>query len=266
MNCLFFYFPFTYLFRSRLYTFYKFVSWLIIYGIPVYLLYGWVNSFSMQSSFFYLLSVLLIYNFYEIGYIQNDTETIKREKKPTLRLKNFEYEYYEKYKKQIYIFRLCVGLFLMLVFYDYLYIGFLVALVSVLLFYLIYNNIRNRWNLLVNMGLVLTRYCAPLCVLGNISVETLIVATLIYPFLNFIERASTERFHIYFLLRMMNGIGLTWFRVIYYFCFTCIFGVLSLFYSNYLHYFLLFIGLLFFRYLILKGVKKGMAPSNYLNA
>lgn len=89
-----------------------------------YLYYS--NSFSFLSfyekgmfSFLlcYFLSVMLVYNYYEIGYIQNDTETIKKENNPTLRLTMIQLQYYKSHFILIYSSRIFWGILLSLLLY-----------------------------------------------------------------------------------------------------------------------------------------------------
>ncbi|OUP05758.1 hypothetical protein B5F34_16085 [Mediterranea sp. An20] len=266
MKYIFFYFPLWYLVKSRLYTIYKFLSWLVVYLIPVFLLFIWNSGFSMLNICVFVLTVFLIYNYYEIGYIQNDTETIKKENIPTLRLKKDEYSYYERHKIYIYISRLCIGIVFLFLFKEYISMEFIFFLFLILICYLIYNSIRNRWNLLINSCLVLIRYLSPLfmCV-GTENYIILFASVFIYPLLNFIERASSKRFNLYSLQRIVGN--LTTFRIKYYSFFTLLYAFLSYFLGeDYLKICLLFSFLLIFRLLIYWGVKLGIAPSNYLKA
>ena len=103
LNNIFFYLPMGYLLKTRLNSLAKFISWNIIYVFPLfYLAYIKLNFVITIIDFVEILgSIIVVYNFYEIGYIQNDTETIKRESNPTLRVSKDELEYYGKYKAKI---------------------------------------------------------------------------------------------------------------------------------------------------------------------
>ena len=98
LNNIFFYLPMGYLLKTRLNSLAKFISWNIIYVFPLfYLAYIKLNFVITIIDFVEILgSIIVVYNFYEIGYIQNDTETIKRESNPTLRVSKDELEYYEE--------------------------------------------------------------------------------------------------------------------------------------------------------------------------
>lgn len=270
MKYLFFYLPFGYLFRSRLYTFYKTLSWLIVYIMPVLFLFIWNYSFSLKNILYLMISILLVYNYYEIGYIQNDTETIKKEKSPTLRLKPAEFSFYEKNKKSIYAIRIVTGIGLLFLLKTIISIYFAISILSIIILYLLYNNMRNRWNLLINSGLVLIRYVAPLILFGLFN-DYLIFCTciFIYPLLNLFERSSSKRFNLVVVQRLVLYRGrLTVFRVLYYLFFVLLYFGCGIIFQNNQFYNLgcLFCILLIFRVSILIGERKGLAPSNYLKA
>jgi len=111
LNNIFFYLPMGYLLKTRLNSLAKFISWNIIYVFPLfYLAYIKLNFVITIIDFVEILgSIIVVYNFYEIGYIQNDTETIKRESNPTLRVSKDELEYYEENKWYIYIARIVIN-------------------------------------------------------------------------------------------------------------------------------------------------------------
>jgi len=68
------------------------------------------NDFTVSAIVVSLLFTALIYTVYEIGYIANDTETIKHETNPAMRLTANELAYYERHKHLIYGFRLMLNL------------------------------------------------------------------------------------------------------------------------------------------------------------
>ena len=144
MDNLFFYLPFSYTYVSRLKSHSKLISWVIIYVIPtIYLAIFLQGTLSVPNFLLALLGIVLIYNFYETGYIQNDTETVKRELNPTMRLSENQQAYYETHKKIIYGVRLLTGVFLSFVFVRLSPLSgtlpFIVAVWSILLIYAVYN-------------------------------------------------------------------------------------------------------------------------------
>ena len=86
-----FYIPFAYTWHSRIRNVRTFIGWAGKYIIPLIILGIFLSNFS-----WILFSLGLIYTFclYEMGYIENDCETIKTEYNPTLRLSIDELKFY----------------------------------------------------------------------------------------------------------------------------------------------------------------------------
>ncbi|HFO5149574.1 TPA: hypothetical protein ACHJRG_004980, partial [Escherichia coli] len=97
---LFFFVPFLYFYKTRLRSIIKLISWGVIYLVPIFL-----STFSFANIDYYFISYFVVltltYNLYEIGYIQNDTETIKKEHNPTLRLSRDELFFYNNHRVYI---------------------------------------------------------------------------------------------------------------------------------------------------------------------
>ena len=220
MNCLFFYFPIFFLYHTRQKSFKKFLSWGMVHLIPVCVLAMMQSSFSITSMFISLLGVAMIYNFYEIGYIQNDAETIKNESDPTLRLNTIELSYYEIHKTSIYGVRLILGGILSYVLMRILPHPqfFLICIFSLLLIYQIYNRIRNLCNLFLHIFLISIRFCSvQLLFFPDINWAILIGSFFIYPFANILERASFPKYKIGFMRYLIGGKSkIVSFRVKYY--------------------------------------------------
>lgn len=193
---LFFFVPFLYFFKTRLKNKSNKISWILIYIVPILLMVffqGKVSFLSVLSIFIYITS---IYTVYEMGYIWNDTETIKNEKEPTKRLSDIELKFYEKNKYLIYITRLTfVFLFSFYFISSNIYVFFITNMLAILILYLIYNSNRNILNLPLHFLLVCARFVAP--VIAFTSVSFLWVA-FVFPIINLLERASEKRFRLHF--------------------------------------------------------------------
>ncbi len=223
MSILSFYIPFLYSYKSRFKTIFKLLSWIIIYIFPTFYFYIAQKDFVIQEFFSYLWVVSLIYTLYEIGYIQNDCETIKNEESPTLRLSNKGYQYYNQHKIRIYAVRLIWAiLFSSLLCYSNHNVEgniyFLAAAWTLLVIYQIYNRLRSKLNLYLHFVLVSIRYCSVfLLFIPDVNWPLLCVAFLCFPVINFIERASESRFSLKwakFLISQRSDIPK--FRVYYY--------------------------------------------------
>ena len=213
-----FYLPFWYSKQTRFRTIPRFFSWIIIYVIPVSLSFLFVSpEFSYINLFKSLLAILLVYNLYEIGYIYNDTETIKKEISPTLRLESHQLQFYENNKNNIYSFRFLVALLITfaLSFYDRVFI-FLLASWAIIPAYALYNSVRSRLNIPLHFVLVTLRYCSPVLLFtGGGGVYICFFMLLLFPLINTLERCSESRFKFdyfkdLFLTNRKNG------RYVYY--------------------------------------------------
>ncbi|AJB63447.1 hypothetical protein SS08_07630 [Enterobacter hormaechei subsp. steigerwaltii] len=216
MNRLFFFLPILYSFTTRLNSNKKRIAWVLSYYIPVA-----ICVFLIYTKYTYTeclaLSVFIIYTIYasyEIGYIYNDTELIKKEKNPTLRLENENLEYYENNKYKIYLTRSIILIVLILVacFID-IKLGFslTVSCVTILLLYSIYNSIRNRYNIPLYSLLVYTRYFS-IFIFSINSFDSLLL-WLVYPFCVTLEFMSKPRFK-FNMKWILNNLDM--FRSIYY--------------------------------------------------
>jgi hypothetical protein len=198
---LIYYTPFWYTYYSRLRNWKKLFSWIIIYIIPVLYFSVYLQSCRTLREFIVsCIYITLIYNNYEVGYIFNDTETIKREFSPTIRLTNYLFNYYEENKIKIYCCRIILSIFLSLTIYfiiDSLRSAFFAICVAMALFpiYFVYNSIRNLGNLYLHIVLVIIRYCAcQFLFFAKLNKIIFLLSIVVFPMINFIERAAEDRF------------------------------------------------------------------------
>lgn len=209
-NNFFFFFPFCYFIKTRISGLNKFLSWILIYFIPLLIIINYNHTGSGFDYLEFIMITSLIYCTYEIGYIYNDTETIKKETKPTLRLSISNLNFYYKYRWYVYIVRL------LMIYTISFNIGLsVVAIVTILLIlFFIYNNIRNRFNLVLHFILVIFRYSMPIFIITN-NVMLTILSILCFPMINVIERCGEKRFELKFFQKgiFKNKSRL---RVIYY--------------------------------------------------
>lgn len=218
----FFFIPLSYTYKTRLRSFPFFLSWIAIYPLLLLLFIFFYEDVSIYTLSIFSLSILLTYNLYEIGYIENDTETIKKEKKPTMRLSESELIFYYKNKLLIYTFRMALSVLLSISIFlinpttDKLIIAYPYL---ILILYFIYNKVRGKLNLPIHFALVTVRYSAPILItLNDFSIENLIFIILIFPFINLIERCGEKRFDFTFIQEKTKNKNKL--RVIYYFTLT----------------------------------------------
>jgi hypothetical protein len=198
-----FFVPFLYFLKTRCKTRGHMLSWVAIYFLPI-CIFGWTSGSVTGIPRFVLLMLCLalIYNNYEIGYIENDCETIHRESKPTIRLSAQQLDFYERRKIIIYITRSIVSLFLTgiaiaaghgSVFPGV--VGFLICSWSILLVYFLYNRVRSRLNLPLHFLLVCLRFCAPFYLMTSMWTAFLL-SIFLFPVINLTERLTEDRFDI----------------------------------------------------------------------
>lgn len=196
----------------------------------------WLVKYNFAEWYYWIVSILSVYNLYEIGYIQNDCETIKREQKPTLRVSTKELLFYEKWKYSIYGLRFLLGL-LGSVFFLYHGSNFSHILIFWLIvpIYAIYNYLRGRVNLYLIFILTSYRYCMPLILVCDIAksenMEIILAVLVVYPVLKLIEICAggkslpQEKWTKIF---MANYESRFVFRIKYYFCLSILFVVFQL--------------------------------------
>ncbi|MDK9728571.1 hypothetical protein KI701_10240 [Vibrio sp. D415a] len=215
----FFYTPFLYSIHTRFKSIEKLVSWVLIYIVPVLLLILMPNGFESELVFLSFIYLTGVYAAYEMGYIWNDAETIKNEKKPTLRLSREELRFYEESKYSIYFGRILLitvlggGIYF---FNKEISMYYLANIVIILALYAVYNNVRSLANLPLHFMLVLSRYVLPIIVLSQASWASAAWLILVFPLINLIERCSEKRFNLEFFSKFYlanKGRG----RYVYYF-------------------------------------------------
>jgi hypothetical protein len=224
----FFFVPFMYFYHSRLKTLTKTVSWFSIYTIPIFILAFFSDIKSLNEILYLLVYIVGIYSIYEVGYINNDCETIKNEINPTTRLSQQELDYYNENALLIYFSRCLISLVVFFVLSFYTEISFLYLAVSylgLLCVFFIYNSVRSIANLPLHFLLVVLRFSS-FSLVFNLGYEMFFLSILIFPLINLVERCGESRFSLIFFQNKFF-LNRNIFRVIYYFVLT-----LALFFLN----------------------------------
>ena len=235
--------PFYYLFYSRLRSNISKVAWIFTYIIPIFIV-----SYLLNIDFIFTsLLIFSIYFTYEIGYIYNDCEVIKKEINPTLRLKKEDFQYYEKYKLIIYSIRtlfLSIIMGIIYISYPYYINPVFYTLGGISFLYIIHNNIRNHWNILSYSLLIFFRYFAFFSFIEQ-DIFFCFLLWIVYPLCVTIEFSSKSRFYTSNYIKIPN---FDRFRVFYYILlvfisfllciiifnkYTIIFLILSLYFALY---------------------------------
>jgi hypothetical protein len=185
-----FYIPFMYAYETRMeHRCIGLMNWFSQYIIPI-LLFIYLHGGHVTSTIFLLF--LLVYTIYEIGYIQNDTETTKKEKSPTMRLNEIESAYYERHRWIIYTERILLGLALSSVLILYHKETTSVCLSwSLLPLYLIYNVIRGCYTFVLHFLLMYIRYIGLILpFISHFTWMDYLFLSLMYPLPSIIVRLS----------------------------------------------------------------------------
>lgn len=178
-----FYSPVIYTFRSRpgmpIFFF-------IMYLVPIIYLFGMQQGFDIRIMLMAVLNILTVQNVYEIGYIQNDTETIKNDSNPALRLNNSEMQFYEYHKKSIYIWRFLSTLALLIMlnvsYNDVNIFVYTTGLLFMLVVFMMYNYFRGHINMVLYFVLTGLHYIVPFFLFPqNLSLALIVLLLMIFP-------------------------------------------------------------------------------------
>lgn len=183
------------------------ISWCMIYPVPILLsayLYGDVST--PASWFAVVLAMIAIYAVYELGYMDNDTRTVKMEWEPTERLSTRDKAVYEKWRKAIIALRLVFVAGVVVGISQLIPVNvagetlFVLGLLIIPLAFSLYNGSRGRINLPLHFLLVVCRFTLP----GMVVVSTglpqyWVVMLLVFPVINLLERGGEARYRLGFL-------------------------------------------------------------------
>lgn len=191
-----FFIPFTFTKRTRYNSSNKFVVYFITLIIPLFMLSflqnfpSGIKTFNFYISF--LIALVSYVNFYEIGYIFNECETIKKEKFPTKRLTDEHLSFYEKHKTIIYFERILLSLVLNIVLLLFTskksVLLFSAAEIVLIAIFFIYNLVRGKITQLVYLFLSIAKYVTLLFVHSeNLSLSVFIAAIFVFPLVRTLE-------------------------------------------------------------------------------
>ncbi len=185
-----FFTPFMTTIQTRYHSLNKVIVYFITFIIPVFLisiLQNYPNS--LTNPLFYvvfLLALVSFVNIYEIGYIYNETETIKKEKNPTKRLTDRQIDFYENRKVLIYVWRIVLSAIIN----GGLY--FLISAKSLIMFscaevltlgvFLFYNMIRGKFTQLIYLFLSVLKYTTIVfCWSETLSFSVILACIFVFP-------------------------------------------------------------------------------------
>lgn len=191
-----FFIPFVFTKRTHYNSANKIAVYFITYLIPLFMisfLQGYPQSFSSVSFYLSFFLALVSYvNLYEVGYIYNECETIKKEKNPTKRLADSQLEFYEKHKAIIYAERFIVSIVLNLLLLFFIskksVMLFSFAVLFTLFIYYAYNNVRGKITQLIYFFLSMMKYSSLIFINSKkLSLSVFIAAVFVFPIVRTME-------------------------------------------------------------------------------
>lgn len=213
--------PFAYFLKTRLRGGVQRVSWVFVYFVPVFIGYAIVASGNGIGLEAFLVAYILVNYVYENGYIQNDYCTIRKESNPTIRLTQEELAEIGQKKRSIIAIRLATIILLTTtVFLLSKDLGFFVinlfGCIILQLLYLLYNNIRNRLNLILVVPLSFLRFYLPIASIYVLIGEWLELAflVLLYPMPKALEFTRQPRYKMQAIAKIVGDVD--GFRPVYY--------------------------------------------------
>lgn len=215
--------PFYYLTYSRLKSHAEKLSLIWIY--PLFLmvfLFVFYQIEIIPHLFSFLLAFVAWMSIYEIGYLENDAFTIKREMHPNLRIPQQDIIFIEKNFRKIVLIRLLIfiGLTGILYFLNLWSIEQILWFVSIVIFarffFNLHNVIRSRWNIISYFFLCLSKYWVfPIIYLGlENGFQPYWITLFSFPVLRTIEHAVKPKYKIKWLKKTVGSLDS--FRVKYY--------------------------------------------------
>ena len=230
-----FYLPFRYLHRIRLKQWPKIISWWLLMILPTatYFMFFATNEWR-YNILNYILLLLVVVMYYELGYIYNDTITTRSEEHPTMRLSAEALQYGRQHIGIIYLVRMLFVLSLMFVlgYINQWQEWIIITLIWVLLLqpiFMVYNTLRNQKAVFFYPILVSWRYLSFIWVGIHQScwADACFLLLLSYPLEISIERFSMPKRRMRWIRDILpNENAKLWFRVLYYICTICISAIM----------------------------------------
>jgi hypothetical protein len=253
--------PYVYGFTTRANTIFYKISFLLVVVLPILLSIILLNTDITYITLRFLLAFTAMYIVYEIGYIFNDTYTVRFEKNPTHRLNKEERYKVERLANllisvRIFLVIICI---LLLNYLEIKNLSLFVVMLGLLgVSYAFHNYYRNKLNIITIFFVLVFKYISVPVLFVPISkyIYLSIILILMVPIIRTIEFASKEKYKI----KLFNNFNLDIFRIWYYLFLTIVFIILSIINSQFIIALLLASYFLIFRimsYTVLKSKNIG---------
>ncbi len=217
--------PLYYTVHSRLKTPLEFFSWVIVYVVPVFLICLRFSGAGPLPSLLQAAAALTaLFSLYEAGYMANDVFTVKREKRPTLRIGGEERRFLGDNYTVVLCIRVCIalGIVAALAFSaagrrGALHVtAFSLGLSVTAIMFTVHNRLRSRWNIPTYFCLSSMKYLTPLLLFREPSdgLIPLLLTVTLFPLPRSLEDSTKKRYGLRFMQAKVGSNDL--FRVRYY--------------------------------------------------
>lgn len=249
--------PFYYGFSTRTKTLFYKISFIAIIVFPILIVCMFSNHKLLYILPRFILAFISMYCVYEIGYIFNDTYTVRFETNPTYRLHQKERLKVERWANLLIAIRIfiviisCMGLFYLGV-ENFNYFTLMLGLLNVA--YALHNFYRSKMNILTILLVLIFKYCAiPILFMPlNVYIYYFIGLMFSVPILRTIEFAAKPEYGI----KLFSNFKYDRFRVYYYAFFSVLlFLIRGYEYKIINNIFILYLYLLLFRTVCLLSIK-----------
>lgn len=211
--------PLYYTFYSRYKNKFSKIAYIFSSIVPIFVLNFEVNieKNTLKGMILLFFSILSIMSIYEIGYILNDSLTVKKEINPTLRLSEKERQILENNILMVILEKILISVLifkLLRMYTDVSWIKYIMSISFLLGIYFLHNNIRRvKINFFTFMGLSFCRFFMPVYLITkNINI--------LFVFLVFLELVLVRNIELigkkYKLFNINIYQNRDFFRVIYY--------------------------------------------------
>lgn len=217
--------PAAYMFYSRYGSRSSRLAWVVGELLPTALMaMFFYHGAPLDLALAYLLARVAFVSLYEIGYLENDTVTIRREPMAQSRLLAPDHRFFDAHLGLVASLKAAVAILatVALAALDHArgagldVAAYAVGLALTIGVFALHNTIRSRWNIATVFGLLTLKYGAPLLLVSPAPDElaALSAAATAYPLAGAIEYAAKPRFGLRWAMRLTADIDR--FRVGYY--------------------------------------------------
>ncbi len=216
--------PAFYYARTRLPSTLERISWLLLNPVPLGLaVIGLEGAFLIGLAVVFVLVFLALQSVHDIGYVENDVFTVKREENPSLRLTPEEMSSWENHFRWWMLTKWLIAIsFTGLAWFFSRRSGltihpywFLLSLLLLWGAFKAHNYFRSRINILTYFTLCGLKYLSPLIYFFGIErISVFVLGITMFPLLRTMEHASRDKYHLDRWQRWVGNVD--WFRVKYY--------------------------------------------------